>query len=487
MKPLLGFHPGEPQALEPSESLRRAALIIASMSSFLTPFMGSSVNVAVPAIAYAFSIDAISVGWIATAYLLAAAMFVVPFGKTADIHGRKRIFTYGILLDTVATFLCAISISGSWLISFRFLQGFGDAMIFGTSVAILTTVFPAERRGRALGISVAATYLGLSTGPFFGGLLTQSFGWRSIFFFTLLLDFLILIALRWLKGEWVGAKGEKLDKLGSVIYASTLLSVIYGFTLLPAEQAFYLISASVVGLIIFIIWESRAKSPVLDMKLFGHNTVFAFSNIAALINYMATFAVTFLLSLYLHDVKGFSEGYTGIILVSQPIVMAVISPLAGRLSDRIEPRIVSSTGMAITTVSLLMLTFLAQDTTLDFIVGSLLLLGLGFGLFSSPNTNAVMSSVDKRFFGVASATVGTMRLVGQAFSLGITMLVFALVIGRVIIEPPYYPQLIASMQLLFLIFAVLCFIGVFASLARGRVRARNLDLRDMPRNEPKKR
>jgi MFS family permease len=206
------------------------------------------------------------------------------------------------------------------------------------------------------------------------------------------------------------------------------------------------------------------------MKLFRHNPVFAFSNMAALINYMATFAVTFLLSLYLQDIRGFSAEYAGIILVSQPIVMAIVSPIAGRLSDRTEPRIVSSAGMVITAAALAMLTLLTEETSLDFIIVTLLLMGLGFGLFSSPNTNAVMSSVDRRFFGVASATIGTMRLVGQAFSLGITMLIFALLLGRVILSPPYYPQLLASMQLLFMIFAILCFIGVFASLARGRVR-----------------
>jgi EmrB/QacA subfamily drug resistance transporter len=435
--------------------------------------MGSSVNLAAPAIQNEFSMDAISLSWVATAYLLAAAMFLVPFGKAADIHGKKWIFANGIMLDTIASYLCGISSSGISLIIFRFVQGFGDAMIFGTSIAILTTVYPPAVRGKVLGISVASTYIGLSTGPFFGGFLTQELGWRSVFFFMVLLDLIIIAALTWLRGEWRGAEGDKFDLPGGVVYASTLLALIYGFTLLPGQEAFYLILAGAAGLIAFIVWESRAKSPVLEMRLFRHNPVFAFSNMAALINYMATFAVTFLLSLYLQDIRGFSAEYAGIILVSQPIVMAVVSPLAGRLSDRVEPRIVASVGMAITAAALAFLTLLVQDTGLGFIVGSLLLFGLGFGLFSSPNTNAVMSSVDKRFFGVASATVGTMRLVGQAFSLGITMLIFALFLGRVIIAPPYYPQLLSSMKLLFLIFAVLCFIGVFASLARGRVREKS--------------
>jgi EmrB/QacA subfamily drug resistance transporter len=459
--------------LESSSSIRRAALIVASMSSFLTPFMGSSINLAIPSIQNDFSMDALSIAWIATSYLLFAAMFLVPFGKIADIHGRKRIFTYGIILDTIASFLCAISFSATSLIAFRFLQGFGDAMIFGTSVAILTTVYPPEQRGRVLGISVAATYIGLSTGPFFGGILTQILGWRSVFLFIILLDLMIIIALKWLKGEWFGTKGEKFDSLGSVMYAAMLLAIIYGFTLLPSQEALWLILAGVVGLVAFIGIESRVRTPVLDLKLFRHNTVFAFSNLAALINYMATFAVTFLLSLYLQDIKGLTAGYSGIILVCQPAVMAIVSPLAGRLSDRVESRVISSVGMATIAVSLMMLTLLSEATSLVFVAETLLLLGLGFGLFSSPNMNAVMGSVDRRFYGVASATLGTMRLTGQAFSLGITTLVFALIIGPVIITPPYYPLLMASMKSLFLVFAVLCFIGVFASLARGRAHRSN--------------
>ncbi len=466
--------------------IRRSALLIASMSSFLTPFMGSSINVAAPLIQYEFSIDTVTLSWVATAYLLAAAMFLVPLGKIADIHGRKRIFKYGILIDTIASLLCAASISAPLLISFRFLQGFGDAMIFGTSIAILIVVYPFAQRGKVLGISTASTYIGLSVGPFFGGILAQNFGWRSIFVFIIVLDLIIMVALfSLLKGEWIGVKGEKLDSIGSVVYLFALLGVIFGFTLLPSPLALGLMGAGGIALLVFIIQESRTKFPVLDMSFFRHNVVFAFSNLAALINYSATFAVSLLMSLYLEaPVRGFSPEYAGLILVSQPVMMAVFSPLAGWISDRIEPRIVSSAGMAVTACGLYLLSFVGANTDLSYIIASLMFLGLGFAFFSSPNTNAVMSSVKRKYYGVASATLGTMRLVGQSLSLGIAIMFFALIIGTVLPNGPSYPALlIESMKLLFVTFAALCFIGIFASLARGRVRGKSPAQRGAPTKE----
>jgi EmrB/QacA subfamily drug resistance transporter len=448
---------------------QRVVLIIAIMSSFLTPFTSSSVNIALPTIGIELSLNAVALSWVATAYLLAAAAFLVPFGRIADIYGRKMIFRWGIIIDATASILCAVSKSGEWLIIFRALQGVGGAMIFGTGIAILTSVFPANERGRALGISTAAVYTGLSIGPLVGGFLTGHFGWRSIFILNALLGLIIIVVVFWkLKGEWVEAKGEGFDYIGSIIYSLALVAVFYAFSVLPALWGVWLIIIGVVGLAAFIRWEMRQRYPVLNIGFFRHNTVFAFSNLAALINYSATFAVAFLLSLYLQYLKGFSPEHAGLILIAQPVVMVICSPIAGSLSDRIEPRIVASIGMTLTTAGLAMLIFLNNVTGLPFILASLIVLGLGFGFFSSPNTNAVMSSVERKFYGVASGTLGTMRLTGQAFSMGMALLLFALYIGRVQITPEYYPLFLKSMKVAFSISAALCFGGIFASIARGR-------------------
>jgi EmrB/QacA subfamily drug resistance transporter len=452
-------------------TMKRSALLIATLSAFLTPFMVSSVNIALPAIGREFQMGAVLMSWVPTSYLLAAAMFLVPFGRLADIYGRKRIFTYGIGVFTVSSLLLAFAPSASALIALRVLQGFGSAMIFGTGMAILTSVFPAAERGRVLGINVAAVYLGLSLGPPLGGFLTQQLGWRSIFFVNVPIGVLAIFLLATkLRNEWAEARGEKFDLAGSVLYGITLIMLMYGLSLLPARMGIAFTLAGIGGAALFAVWEKQAASPLLNMDLFFRNPVFAFSNLAALINYSATFAVTFLMSLYLQYIKGLTPQQAGMVLVSQPVVMAVFSPIAGRLSDKIEPRVVASVGMAFTATGLLLFIFLDRETSLAFIVSGLMLLGFGFALFSSPNTNAVMSSIEKRFYGVGSAMLGTMRLTGQMLSMGIAMVLFAVYIGSARITPEYHPQFLAGMKTGFIIFSSLCFAGIFASLARGKVR-----------------
>jgi MFS family permease len=280
----------------------------------------------------------------------------------------------------------------------------------------------------------------------------------------------ISVAFWKLKGEWAEAKGEKFDFTGSIAYSLALMAVVYGFTLLPERIGGWLILAGISVLVAFIWWETRVASPILHTSLFRHNTVFVFSNLAALINYSATFAVSFLLSLYLQFIKGLGPQNAGLVLIAAPAIQAILSPLAGRLSDRIEPRMLASLGMGLTAIGLLMLTFLDSRTSLWFIITSLIILGGGFGLFSSPNTNAIMSSVKMKFYGVTSATLATMRQVGMALSMGTAMLLFSLFIGRVQITPEYYRPLLTSVHTAFIIFTVLCVGGIFASLARGKVR-----------------
>lgn len=456
--------------MEHDATNRKTALVVTTLGSFLTSFMGSSINVALPIIGKEFAIDAIVLSWIATSYLLSAAMFLVPFGRIADIYGRKKIFTYGIILYTFSSFLTAIAQSAFILILFRVLQGISGAMIFSTGAAMLISVFPPHQRGRVLGINVSAVYIGLSTGPFLGGILTQHLGWRSIFAISVVVGVAIVMLLySKLEGEWVEAEGETFDFIGSLIYAIALTMVMFGFSSLPSVFGIIIIVAGIVCIILFIKWEINTQHPVIDMNLFKNNTVFTFSNFAALINYSATFAVTFIVSLYLQYLKGISPQSAGIILISQPVTMALFSPIAGRMSDKIQPQVIASFGMAFTTIGLGLLTLLHSNTSIVFIITSLIFIGFGIALFSSPNTNAVMSSVHKKYYGVASGILGTMRLTGQAFSMGIVTLILALHMGRVQITPLYFDRFLLSSKTAFILFTVLCLGGIFASLARGKI------------------
>jgi EmrB/QacA subfamily drug resistance transporter len=435
--------------------------------------MISAVNIAIPVIGGRFAVSAVALSWFATAYLLAATMFLVPFGRLADIHGRKKVFMYGMLIYVTSSLIAAVSNSATMFVTARVIEGTGAAMIMGTGVALITSVFPPRERGRAIGINVAAVYLGLSLGPFIGGFLTDYLTWRSVFMVNvpLGLSALVLVFFK-LKGEWAGARGESFDLIGSVIYSVMLVSLVYGLTQVPEMHAVgvSLLIVGAVCAVAFVQWEGKVVHPVLDISLFRHNTVFAFSNLAALINYSATFAVTFLLSLYLQYTRGYSPLMAGLVLVPQPLVMTALSPFAGKLSDRIEPIFVASAGMAVTALGLFFLIFLGEETSLALIIPNLMLLGLGFALFSSPNTNAVMSSVEKKYFGVASGALGTMRTIGQSFSMGIAMLLFAVYIGGTQITPDTYPLFLKSTRVAFVIFSSLCFAGIFASLARGKVR-----------------
>jgi len=454
------------------KTTRLTALTIASLSSFITPFMISSINIALPAIGKDFQTDAVLLSWVATAYLLAAAVSLVPFGKLADIYGRKKVYMYGMSLFTITSFLSAVSISAPMLIVFRIFQGTGSAMVFATGIAILTSVYPPEERGKVLGIAVAAVYIGLSCGPFFGGFLTQHFSWRSIFLINIPFGVIILLLIFLkLKGEWTGAEGESFDLTGTIIYGTGIFAFMYGITLLPAALSIVLILTGLVGIAAFIKWETVVLNPVFEVNLFITNRTFAFSCLAAIINYSATFAVSFLLSLYLQYIKGLSPQNAGLVLVSTPVMMAIFSPFAGRFSDRIEPRVIASLGMGFTAVGLVLMILLDNNSVLAYIIASLMILGFGFALFSSPNMNAIMSSVDKRFYGIASASVGTMRLLGQMFSMGIVTLIFALFIGRTQITPDYFPALVKSVRVAFIVFSSLCITGIFFSLYRGRLRA----------------
>lgn len=454
-----------------SRSEQRSALLVATLTSFMGPFLISSVNVALPTIQEELAVDAVLLSWIATAYLLAMAVVLVPAGKIADIYGRKKIFLWGLSLYTPAAGLSAFVDGIGGFLFLRVFQGAGAAMFVTTGMAILTSVFPPETRGKAIGLYVAAVYIGLSVGPFAGGLLTQHFGWRSIFILVVPMGAASIgVTLKFLTGEWADARGERLDVVGSLLYAISILMLVYGATQIPAPSAPLLMLGGVAGLAGFVWQEVRVTHPVFEVSLFRHNRLFAFSSMAALINYAATFAVTFLMSLYLQYAKGMSPQNAGILLVAQPAVMALFSPLAGRISDRAEPARLASAGMGVCALGLLLFALAGTESSLWRIAANLALLGFGFALFSSPNMSAIMGSVPKRFYGIASGTVATMRLLGQMLSMAVATVTFAVVIGNQPISAANLPSFLTSIRICFGIFTTLCVCGMFFSLRRGALR-----------------
>lgn len=452
------------------DSTKRAVFLVSTIAAFMTPFMGSSINVALPAIEADFEIDTILISWIPTSYLLSTCMFLAPFGRLADIIGRKKMFLTGTIIFTLAAGLSAVATNIWMLLAFRVLQGAGSAMIFGTGMAMLATVFPPGERGKAIGVNVACVYIGLAAGPVIGGILTQSFSWRAVFASTIPLGILCAYVsfsrLRWKRSK---TDAEKFDFLGSLLYGISIVGVMFGLSKLPSLTGAVSIIVGALSFILFVRFELKVPYPVINMDLFVNNRPFAFSGLAALINYSATFAVSFLLSLYLQYIKGFSPSDAGFVLMVQPVAMAVLSPLAGKASDRIEPRKVASLGMFVTAAGLFFMSALTSETPTSKIILNLAILGLGFAMFSSPNMNAIMSSVDRSNFGLASGVVSSMRLMGQMLSMGLASVMFALYIGPVDFSPAIMPRFMECLNVSFLIFGTICAIGIYFSLARGKI------------------
>lgn len=445
---------------------------VVAVTSFMGTFLISSINIALPAIEKSFGLNAVTLSWVVTAFLLATAMFLLPVGRWGDLTGIRRLFKTGVVIFTFASLMCGISGSGIWLISFRYIQGIGAAFTITSGPAILVSSFLPQYKGQVLGISVSAVYLGLAFGPFAGGLLTQYLGWRSIFFVATVLGiFTTVIAFLFLeKDSSTVAGSKKIDLKGTIFYMIGLVALVYGSSRIPAPSGWTLMGAGLLALVIFWALESRSSMPVLDTKLFTRNRLFAYSNLAALINYSATFAIVFMLSLYLQKIQGLSPRDAGTVLVAQPAMMAIFSPAAGRLSDRIQPRYLTTLGMAMCTLGLASFAFLSATTSIGLIILLLLWVGLGFACFSSPNMNTIMSSVEKYQYGFASGSAATMRVLGQIVSMTIATLFLAGMLGSRSIETVSDPLFLKAVKWGFISFSLISIAGIYFSYYRGELK-----------------
>ncbi len=444
-------------------------IVITTLASFNAGFMSSALNIALPVIGRELNISAISLSWISTSFLLATAVTLLPFGKLSDIFGRAKFFKIGAFLFAVSSLLCAISPNVSMIIFSRAVQGISASLISVTSITILVSIFPISSRGKVIGINTTGVYLGLSSGPFLGGLILEYFGWRYIFHASVLIMVICGIsAMIFIRTDWF-EKSNKIDYKGSSYYILIFSVVIIGLTFIKSYAGIFLFSAGMVLLYFFIRFESKVANPVFEVNIFKSNKQFTFSNIAALINYLSTFAISFLMSLYLQNIRALTSKEAGLILVTQPLVMAIFSPMAGILSDKIEPRIVASIGMAILSIGLIIFIFLTPFTAIIYIVLNLAFIGFGFALFSSPNTNAIMSSVEKKYYGVAASTLGSMRMFGQLLSMSFVTVVFSFIIGSGKIEQGTSGLLLVSIRYIFICFSILSIFAIFASLFRGNI------------------
>lgn len=457
---------------------QKATLFVVAITSFIVTFSASALNLSIPDIDTELKAGATLIGWIINGYILAGAALSVPFGRIADRTERRLILILGIFLFACCTGAINLSKSISIFVFLRVVQGIGAAMIGSTNQAVLISAFPKEKRGKVLGYSIASTYTGLTAGPVVGGFLNHAFGWRSIFFITFLVSISVFgIAIKMLpkSSKWAvnqgpgnqGTTNQGMDLTGNLLYVGMITLLMVGFSSFASSNwAIIMILAGSLLFLFFIIHEAKVESPIIKVKLFTHNRSYLFSNLAALLNYGATFALGYMLSIYLQVVKGYGSEISGFILISQPLMMAMLSPYAGRLSDRISPFKLASAGMALCTLGLLSFSFVTPGYPLALIIGNLIVVGLGFALFSSPNTNAVMACVEPKDYGVATSILATMRTIGHSLSMAIVSFILASNLGDVALAEAPLSDMMKSMRLTFLVFTVLGAVGVFISQKR---------------------
>ena len=439
-------------------------IFVSFVTSFFAVFLSAGIVLGVPTIANEFGMNNVVQNWIPTIVLLVIAVFTLPAGQISGKYGVKKSLIIGVIIFILASFGACISISAEMFLFFRVLQGIGIAFSNVATMAMVVQAIKPQNRGKALGFTVTGIYLAGSLSPVFCGFLVYNLGWRAMFYFVVpfLILCLILMILK-IPGEWKSYENDKIDSVGYVLYGIGILLFIYGFTNLMNFTGQICILTGLLLLVIFGYYEFKTESPAFNMDLFK-NMKFTSSNVAALCSYLAIAAITTILNYHFQYVRGWNAQMSGLILIITPIIMAIMAPNAGKLSDKIHPQKLAAIGMAIATVTLLILIFLDADTPLYLIVVAMILQGVGMGLFTTPNTNAIMSSVPPKETPNASAAQSAMRTIGQTLSLGLLTLVFAWMMGSLKLSSKYAGMIVQSSQLVCIICTVICIIAIFASL-----------------------
>ena len=448
---------------------KKNTILVCVITSFITTFMGSALNLSIPSLEEEFKVGAQTVGWVVTIYKLTCSALAVPFGRLADRVERRSVLRTGILIFSISSLTAVLSKKMWMLLAFRLMQGIGASMIFSTNIAILVGAFDEEHRGRVLGYSTCATYAGLSAGPVLGGVLNQNFGWRAIFIATA-----IVSAAAFYGAFFKLPKGEKksgilslsskahLDYAGNILFVVSIVLTMYGLSSLNSlAGAPLILCLGILFFIFFIRTEMKTENPVIDVNLFRKNLPFTLSNLAAMVNYGSNFALSYLMSIYLQVVKGMSSQWAGVVLITNTVIMTLLSPFVGRISDRHSPFKMSAAGMALCAAALGLLSFLSEDLSLAKIIMILALSGVGFSFFSTPNTNAVMSCVEREDYGVSASILSTMRSIGHTAGMSVVSAVVGIYIGSGSLKGAGTEVLMRTFHISFFIFTLLCILGIF--------------------------
>lgn len=452
-----------------TERERRLVLISCGISAFITPLLSTMMNLSLVSIGVEFDVGSHDLAYVNSAFLLSSVIFMVPFAKVGDLFGKKRTFLAGILIITAACLMAFFSPNFWFLIMCRALMGMGAAALTCMSMSLVVDVYPPERRGGAIGMQTMCVYIGLAAGPPLGGILNDLVGWHQTFLIILPLTVGSFALMCLFRHDIATDAGGRFDSKGAVFYGLAIALLMYGVMNMPNTWAFASIIVGAVFLVLFVRWQSKCPYRLLKMSLF-RNRVFSGSCIATFLSYAASYSISFFLALYLQHIGGLTATQAGMLMLIQPAIQAVGTPVFGRVSDRMgDKRILPTAGMLVIAVALLLMMNFGLDTPFWVIILSMIVLGVGFSFFSAPNTSIIMGSVPKSETGEASAMTSVMRQSGMMVSMGIAMLYISVIMGSADnIAPETYGDFLNVLMYSFGTCFVFCIVGAVLSMLRGK-------------------
>ncbi len=443
-------------------------LMACCISAFITPLLSTMMNLSLVGIGEDFSVGSHDLAYVNTAFLLSSVVFMVPFARYGDTHGKRRTSILGISVILVACILASVAPSFWFLVACRAVMGAGAAAITCSSMSMIVDVFPIGSRGSAIGAQTTCVYSGLAIGPAVGGFLNDLFGWHSLFLLIVPLA-VASIALFWrFPFEIAPDRGGGVDVPASALYGSAILLTMVGVMNMPSPYAFAVLPVGLVLIVLFAVSQSRSTAPILNVRLF-RNRVFSASCLAAFLSYAASYSVSFFMPLYLQHMGQLSSTEAGIMMLVQPAMQVLLTPVAGRMSDRIrDKRLLPTLGMVLVGIGVSMIATYGTEPSLALVASTLVVIGVGHSLFSAPNTSVIMSSVDGSHTGDASAMAGVMRQTGMMVSMGVSMLLISVVMGSADnIVPETYGSFMDVMTGTALLCLAMCAVGAVASAMRG--------------------
>ena len=452
---------------------RTLVLMACCFASFIAPLLGTMINLSLVSIGQEFGVGSHDLAYVNTSFLLSSVVFMVPIARVGDIYGKRRVFLAGVAVIAVASMMAVFTPSFSFLIACRVMMGAGAAAISTTSISMIADVFPADRRGGAIGLQTMCNFVGLAAGPPIGGALDDVFGWHSLFLLIVPMAMVAVLSMWRFRHEIRPDEGGRFDSRGSVLYGAGIMLSMLGMVNLPESWAVLSLVAGVAVMACFVLWQLRCPHHVLDVRLFRKGG-FSGPCLAMFLIFVASNSIPYFMALYLQSIGGLSSMQAGMMMLLQPAVQSLGTPLFGRVSDRIgDKRLLPTAGMLITALGVSTVMLYGTVLSTPLVLATMLTVGFGLSVFSAPNTSVIMGAVEPDETGEASAMVMVMRQMGIMVSMGIAMLFISVIMGSAdSIVSGTYGDFVEVLRCSFAVCTAACMVGAVAVFRGGSAEGR---------------